>query len=386
MIAAGDPDRVATTIATVVGSLVLHDPEREVLVLDGGGSSSSLACLSVLGSVADVITHRESDRLARAVALLEGRRREVGEGGDDGPLVVVVNRWGPIADALGDVLGPEAPAQLARLFGDGSIVPIFGVTSDREMPSKALALARRRLVHRLGDANAGLAFDMHPSKMPLGGAEVYDVESRLSGVIADLSPHGLARIAAWSVPAKRPDPVRILADRMERASLPEGACNSAGDVLRWSVPIAFDEDLRPVSAELSAGRPFIVLGRPGSGRSTAIDTIRSGLDRLGVCGGVEIIDDADRCEAHDIKERLAVARSSGRPVVLSATPAVARVFGSWLAPLIGDSTVLLLNPSRLDGEALRVVVPDLSNRPPGRSVLIDGGQATIVHVAMDTAA
>lgn len=151
---------------------------------------------------------------------------------------------------------------------------------------------------------------------------------------------------------------------------------------KLAVPVAFDEDLEAVSVELSPARPVVVLGRPGGGRSTALAAFVSGLERLGATDRVEVIDDADDLDDTTMKGRLAEARAAGRSVVLAATPQTARAFGSWLTPLLSEAIVLLLNPSRFDAEALRVVVPDLSDRPVGRSVLLDRGKATIVHVAL----
>ncbi len=379
VVAAADPDRVASTLSTVVASLALDHPDLDVVILDGGGGT--LDRLGVLRSVADVIPHRQPERLARALTVIDRRRRGWADR-QRAAMVVVINRWGPIADALGDALGPDAGHQLAQIFGDSTIVPVIGVTSDREVPSKVLTSARRRLVHHLADANAGLAFDVHPTKLPAGGAAVYDVESRLHGVIAELSDHGLARVAAWSRPEEPPSPIQVLAEHMPLTLLPDGH----GDDGSWSVPIGFDEDLAPVFVELTARQRFVVLGRPGSGRSTAVAAVAAGLARLGAGDRVELIDDADRLANADVAERLAEADSIGRPVVLSASPTTARAFGSWLAPMMGDAVVLLINPSRLDAEAVRVVIPDLSRQPPGRSVLLDRGRATILHIATDRAA
>ncbi len=374
LVAAADPGRVLASLTTVVASVVLDRPDVEFLALDGGGNG--MERLAVLGSVADVISHRDEDRLVRAIVRLERRRR--GGSPADPPLVVVINRFGTINDALTDALGPDAQQRLVRLFADGSIVPLIGVTSDRELPSRVLATMRRRFIHRLADAGAGLVFDVHPSVMPPGGAAVFDVEARLSGVIADLSDDGLARVAAWSVPKVRPEPVKTLTERMSAEDLDRSCAGDGGP----NVPIAFDEDLDPVAVTLSPDRPFIILGRPGSGRSTALATLRwQGADQpLGFV--LDMIDDADMVPETEMVERLAANRAAGRVSVIASTPTIARRFGSWLTPLLGDATVLLLNPARADGEILRVDVPDLSHRSPGRGALVDRGRVRVVQVAV----
>jgi hypothetical protein len=86
-----------------------------------------------------------------------------------------------------------------------------------------------------------------------------------------------------------------------------------------------------------------------------------------------------------MKERVEAASRSGAVLIVAVAPGAARAFGGWLAPLLADATLLLLNPGRTEGEAFRIAVPDLSHRGPGRGVLVDRGRTRIVQVAAQVA-
>ena len=105
-------------------------------------------------------------------------------------------------------------------------------------------------------------------------------------------------------------------------------------------------------------------------------TISRGLgDR--VC----VIDDADTLDEADLAEKIAEARNCGRPLVVSCVPGSARRFGSAIAEVMAVATVVLVNPSRNEGEVVRVQVPDLTNHPVGRAVAVERGRATVVQIA-----
>ncbi len=331
--------------------------------------------LGILGSVADVVSHRDHDRLAGVLRAIERLRRSGGR-----PIVLVVHRWGPVVGALAEACGNDAVDDLARAFTDGTAVPLISVSSDRELPGRVLAPIRSRLVHRLAEPAGAFSFGLPPRVGPIaGGNGMVDVESGLHGVVAFVDDHLLAQVAVTSVPARRPAPITVVGDRVDRSELDEPACVSGG----WRVSIGLDEDCSTVAVDVSCRRPLLIVGHPGSGRTVTLATIADGLGRLGIADhSYLLLDDADRIEDSEIRSMLDSARRRSLPLVVSVTTASIRGFGSWAGPLLPDSTVVLLNPSRADGELVRARVPDLARRAPGRAVVFDRGRATVVQVAV----
>jgi hypothetical protein len=96
---------------------------------------------------------------------------------------------------------------------------------------------------------------------------------------------------------------------------------------------------------------------------------------------VVVIDYGERLTSDEGDILLADAEPDGAALIIGATPASARGIGSWIAPMLQRSIVVLINPSRADGEACRTLVPDLAEATPGRAVVLDNGRSTIVQVA-----
>ncbi len=373
LVAGADHESVASTVRTAITALAIDQPDRHVLVLDGG-RSAALERLGLLASVVDVVTTRDRDRLAGAFRFVQRRRRSAGL-----PLVLVIHGWGAVTDALVESSGPESADDLARSLVGGSVVPLISVSSDRELPGRVLAPIRRRLVHRLADPAGSVAFGLPPRIGATTGAHgVVEVESGLHGVVAIVDDDLLARVAADSSSTSAPPPIRVVGDRVDRRELDDPVRTPGG----WSVPIGLDEDGASVAVEVSGRRPVVILGHPGSGRSTALATVAAGLDRLGIGADASVlIDDAERLDDAEARERLDRARCRDLPLVVAVTIGDARRFGGWLAPLLSDATVILLNPGRSDGELVRARVPDLSRRGPGRAVVVDRGGTIVVQVA-----
>jgi hypothetical protein len=191
--------------------------------------------------------------------------------------------------------------------------------------------------------------------------------------LTDQSWQALARrLDGPAVDAEWPNPVRVLGSRVERSELPPPEAVGDG----WRVPLGLGADLDPHWIMVSPLRPVVVVAHPGGGRTTTLQTIEAALgDR--VC----VIDDADTLDDAVVVDLMADARTKGRPLVLSCVPGSARRFGSAIASALPSATVVLLNPSRGEGEFVRVPVPDLTDQPVGRAVAVARGRATVVQVA-----
>ena len=171
-----------------------------------------------------------------------------------------------------------------------------------------------------------------------------------------------------------PQPVRVLGSFVRRTDLadPERRLHARGP--QWAVPVGIGLDLEPASVLVAPGRPVLVLGQPGSGRSTALATI---MNRLPDDADVIAIDDAELLTSSEVASDLA----SGSALVVGCTVAAARSFGSWVQPMLSIAQVVILNPARSDGELCRVILPDLSAAPTGRAALIDRGRVTVLQLA-----
>jgi S-DNA-T family DNA segregation ATPase FtsK/SpoIIIE len=204
----------------------------------------------------------------------------------------------------------------------------------------------------------------------------------------------IAEIAQAVGPARRrpprtvdPLPRRVaVADLVPRARRhPDG----------WVLPVGLDRRQGTVAAAvLGRGGTFVVLGPPGSGRTTMLRTLAAGLayaepgvarygvgprgQPLGALGReprgpgdvarwveelaaddrarVIFVDDCDQLGGPSF-ERLATLVDERTTFVLASTPEATRSLGHWSRPLVRTRRGLLLSPVAGDGDLLRVTVP-----------------------------
>lgn len=371
LVVGADEAQLGETASTAVAATLELDPSLATFVLDGDRSGSApLARMGALDPVVDIVSVGEPERLLRAIEQLE-RTNE--------PRLVVIHNWAAIVDVLVDVAGPlgaERLTKLVRRAGTPGTAMVVTARSDRDVPQRAASSLGCRVVHRLADPAGLLSFGLRPAELgSLDGSQFVDPGSGLVGVIAQLDRYAIAALVdrtrgdgtrIW------PEPVRVLGAHVDRAMLPSVDALSDG----WRVPVGLDVNLAPHWIMVAPQRPVVILAHPGGGRTTAMTTISAALgDR--VC----VIDDAEALEDRDVAELVEEARRDGRPVVVGCTPAHAKRFGTAVAGLLPTATVVLLNPSRSEGELVRLVLPDLTDQPVGRAVSVDRGRATIVQIA-----
>lgn len=371
LVVGADETQIAKTASTAVAAALDRDPSVPTFILDGSRSGSeALARLGDLEPVIDIIGGAEPERLLRAVEHLE-RTNE--------PRLIVIHDWTALADALVDFSGPlgaERLTKLVRRAGTPGTAIVVTSRSDRDVPQRASGALGRRVIHRLSDPAGFLSFGLRPADVgSLDGASCVEPGSGLVGVIADLDAAAITALAmrvasdgsrAW------PSPIRVLGARVDRAVLPEVESLPEG----WRVPVGLGIDMAPHWIVVAPQRPVVVLAHPGGGRTTALTTISGALGER-AC----VIDDADRLDEAELAKRIAAAEQSGCALVVGCTPAHAKRFGSAVAELLQRSTVMLLNPSRNEGDLVRLALPDLTEEPVGRAVSVDRGRATIVQIA-----
>lgn len=372
-----DQHEIAQSSVTAVCTLL--DRPRiappPVFVFDGcPGRSGPLGGLSALDPVIDVIGVDEPERLVKAVDHVAHLAR---------PSLLVIHDWQSIVDVITDEGGPSLAEKMIRTVrrtGTGSASVIVTARSDRDVPQRAAAQLGCRLVHRLGDPAGYLSFGLRPHDLPdLRSSAVVDPASGLTGMVGRVDAAALGmlerRLAGRSVDL--PPAVRVLGDRVDHSQLPATKAVEGG----WQTPLGLDEDLAPHWVDVLAARPVIVVGHPGTGRSTTLTRLATtdlGDGTPGPC----IIDDADRLDDETLGARLDRAEASGRAVVLACGPADLRRFGSPMAALASRATLVVLNPGRAEADAVRLPLPDLSNQPVGRAAVVDRGRVTVVQVAV----
>ncbi|MFC7406239.1 FtsK/SpoIIIE domain-containing protein [Georgenia alba] len=162
------------------------------------------------------------------------------------------------------------------------------------------------------------------------------------------------------------------------------------------------DDAGPVRVRCGPGEVVLVVGPPGSGRTTALRTMRDQLapvpgsavapepgDVLPGGTSVVVLDDADTWPVHHLEELAATTR--GVAVLASARPeSVAAAYRGPLALWRARASLLLLRPSasgpQLTDVPLRTAVDPTRPHQAGLGVLVTRGRATPVQVASDDGA
>ncbi|SOC48879.1 DNA segregation ATPase FtsK/SpoIIIE, S-DNA-T family [Blastococcus aggregatus] len=267
----------STLLRTVLRSATarLGPGELHVHVLDagGGGLSAEAAALSHTGTAvggADAFrTVRLVDRLNREIDV-----RRATPAARPGPLLLLLVDG---LEAVGSLLDESEPGRgsdgLLRLLRDGAAVGLTCVlTADRAAPGGRLAsAARMRLLLPLPDradyAVAGVPGRSVPASRPPGrallGEDARECQlafpgppaPRIDGPVADGAP-----------------PVRIVELPADPALPPAPGPVAAADPGRWLLPIGpGGDDGTPLEVDLGRSGGLLVVGPPGSGRTSAVE-------------------------------------------------------------------------------------------------------------------
>ncbi len=410
-------------------------PDRlTVYAVDGDGAG--LAGLAGVPHVADVVGIDERARLARLVDRLGGelrRRRTAGRTGGDphgGPgevtTLLVIDQFSSLRAACDDLDGFRLLDDLLVVVRDGSRVGIHTVlTTDRPagVPPTVVARAPERIVLRLADpadaALVGLPRTALPTDPPPGRGVTGDGHEIQ---LTTLEPHELVTAVddvcrRWRDRPVRAVPVRLLPHHVDPATLdPRLGLGEPDGRGPWQLPVALADEPTGATALLTLppGRPTLVAGPPGSGRSGALAQLRrsvGGRHDLTVVevGGrhgiglralpaalarvvdrhvLVLVDDVHRLVTDPAEEALLgalVAAAAPRlRVVLAADSDRLRHPGDPLTRAHRPLQGLLLHPEGpFDGSSWAAPLPRLPHEtwPPGRGLLITPGRARLVQVA-----
>lgn len=412
-----------TALRTLLGEAVTgRTPDQlHVHAVDHAGGELAQA-VTGLPHTGTVVGRGASHRLQRLVTRLQeevDRRRTVP--GPHPALLLLVDGADPVTTELEELAPGSGGAALLRLVREGAAVGLTAVlTVDRALPGSRLAGAvAHRLVLPLADradyAVAGVPAARVPGHRPPGRALLDDDATEVQLALPRPLPaavtaaaevvHGRVEVA--ELPA---DPVAPPTPGLPPGSAVLGPGGDAGD---------------PVTVDLHRTGGLLVVGPPGSGRSTTLvalaarlaaagtdvlhvgppphrpgpvvagrpgaggpvedpGELRAWAGALGGAGGVVLADDLGQLP-DPLLDALAAVTAPGAAAVLVAAAAPGDVAGAYRGPapaLRRTRTALLLQPARGDGELLGLRLPRgaLPARP-GAGWLVTGGTTTRVQVA-----
>jgi len=293
----GSGKSTALRAIAVSSAITMRGGPVQVYGLDFG--SGGLQMLEVLPHVGAVIQGDDEERVARllrwlrdlvddrAVRYAEARAggiveyRKLASRPDEPRIILLLDGMGAFREAYESSVTSPWFSVFSQIATDGRAVGVHVVVSGDRSGSIPMSLSssiQRRLVLRLANADEygmlGVDSDvLSPASPPgrgiLDGSEVQIAVLGGDGNVAVQGREMEALAEAMTkagVPAA--PPVERLSDHVPAQTL------SASKDGRVPIGVA-DDDLRPVSIE-PAG-PFVISGPPGSGRSTALETIARGV-------------------------------------------------------------------------------------------------------------
>lgn len=293
----GSGKSTALRAIAVSSAITMRGGPVQVYGLDFG--AGGLQMLEVLPHVGAVIQGDDEERVARllrwlrdlvddrAVRYAEARAggiveyRKLASRPEEPRIILLLDGMGAFREAYESSVTSPWFSVFSQIATDGRAVGVHVVVSGDRSGSIPMSLSssiQRRLVLRLANADEygmlGVDSDvLSPASPPgrgiLDGSEVQIAVLGGDGNVA-VQGREMEALAEAMVKAGVPEapPVERLSDHVPASTLPAAAAG------RIPIGVA-DDDLRPVSIE-PAG-PFVISGPPGSGRSTAVETIARGV-------------------------------------------------------------------------------------------------------------
>ncbi|HAS10387.1 MAG TPA: hypothetical protein DCS55_07705 [Acidimicrobiaceae bacterium] len=413
-----------TALRTAVASLVAAATPDEVEVVAFDFASRALLPLLELPHTRVVCTADDLDTTAAQIdalaAEVERRRALLGEHRVESlsalrartgePVVpriaVVIDGFGALRAELDTPAGYDWLQRLQRLLVEGrqvGIHPLLSADRRPDLPNALLGAIGARLVLRMTEPDALVSLGV-----PMALARGADLEPGCGYLrgdeevqVAVLGPDPSAAAQADAIASLGAETGAGLGERRgsRPGPLPEDVARPTGLDHDLVVALGVTDDAEPVTVDLGPGA-LLIVGPPGSGRTTAAAAVVAGLRAAGhdpvvIAGRDEdaparlqslldaespgspvVIDDADELAEGPggrALEQLATTRGY-RLVATADAAAVARAFSGWVPALKRGRRMLLLQPAgaadidQLAG--VRVKLRPGARFPPGRGVLV----------------
>ena len=399
-----------TALRTAAASLVARASSDDVQLVVFDFAGRALLPLLDVPHARSVLTGDDLDAVARQIDWLAeevaARRGLLGEARVESlgalrehrrepvvpRIIVVIDGFGALRAELDTPAGHEWLQRLQRLLVDGrqlGIHPLVSADRRADLPNPLLGALGARLVLRMAEPDAMVALGvplplarsggLAPGRGYLRGEEEIQV-----AVLGD-DPSGAAQAEAVvalgasssTEPAPRP------------TALPESVSRPAGHDHDLVVAVGVTDDGEPALVDLAGGH-FLVVGPPGSGRTTALAAVRAGLDpqgRADVEREVVVVDDADDLDDDEARRLEALAGEEGVTIVAAFDVAsVARAFTGLVPALKRGRRLLLLRPesaAEIDQiTGVRMRLRPGATFPPGRGVLVVERHPTVVQIGI----
>ena len=372
----------------------------------------------------------EVERLTRLLArLADELDRRATDGRRTPSIVVVIDGYAAVRDALSDITHGEAAMRLERLLRDGPAVGIVAVITTDGSSSNGLVVPRSATwVFHVGDQGIARTAGLRgPVVGPGRPGRLRVVESGLEGQVV-LDPEPLRSIAvAEAGRGVGPAPVLVLPDVVDAddldARVPAASGGAAGESsgrldeqpLELVIGLGAD-DLEPARLRVPAGDHVFIGGAARTGRSTALRqveaawrrahpggrVVRLGRQQTGADTAVDqifgriaegeldgppvlmVVDDAERVDDPDGRLARLVAHRGVTFAAAARLDAVRVAYGHWTREVARSRCGLIMTSmGDLDGELLGVTLPRRSWMPPrpGLAWMIDQGGHRLVQVA-----
>ena len=342
--------------------------------------------------------------------------------GSDPEIVVLIDGLAGLARAHDPVRDGEPHRWLERIWGDGPAVGLrvaVSVGRAADLPGDMAASAGVVLVHATGDPGDGSRFGLRADTSGLGPGRAIRVSDRREVQVARFAGgdeaaavQALAAAAPAPGPARAPTAIGSLPAVVSAAGLPVSAEKSHNRIaLRFALG---DLGLAPVGFALHDGEHALVLGPPGSGRTSALAAIGAAagprtvvvadeptdlcrrlgvapvpaadLERLGSVRRVLLVDDADRVADPDGALGRIAADAATRSHIVAAVRAdrLRSAYGGWLSELRASRAGVLFRPGPVDGDLLGATLPARLDLPAvaGRGVVVSAGTAAVAQIAL----
>ncbi|WP_051478801.1 FtsK/SpoIIIE domain-containing protein [Arthrobacter sp. H5] len=398
----------AAGLRSITGELVRTLPQRHLYVLDGDGSLRFTSHFPQTGACAGPREIKRASRVLHRLSELVSERLAAEEppGGWAG-ITLVVSSWGRWTGSFRSSRWAWAEDALLDIVRDGqSTGVVLVISGERDvLASRFYSLVPNRIYFPVGVSPESLmGWPRMPAMDPVPGRCF--VQGRMAG------PHGaVAQLAMDEGPAINPGvpsiaPFRVdpLPARVRPEVLSPATDNQSTPVLPLGVG---GDELETVSVALPPHAVLLVIGAPGSGRTSVLNRladaaplrcIRPDTDdpvsfwdgfarRAGptMAGAILLVDNADRLppETHQQLIRFSAA---GARVVLTCAPGHGLMSRVPLSAQARSTPLgLVLSPrSPSDGDSLGVRLEFEGRMSPGRGFLIQGSALTEFQVAYNS--
>lgn len=450
VVVGGPGSGTTTTLMTAGLDLARARPPGDLHLYGIDLDSGRLAALSGLPHTGAVVAPADRERRVRLlrhldseVAARRARRASKSGAGIDPEIVLLIDGLAGLARAHDPVRDGEPHRWLERIWSDGPSVGLrvaASVGRAADLSGDMAASAGMVLVHATGEPGDGARFGLRADTSDLGPGRAIRVSDRRELQVARFAGGDeAAAVRTLAAAAQAPDPARApaaigsLPAVVSAAGLPVSAEESHNRItLRFALG---DLGLAPVGFALHDGEHALVLGPPGSGRTSALAAVGAAagpravvvadeptdlcrrlglapvpaadlerllgpgrqaqrgepgdpqdLEPLGPGRRVLLVDDADRVADPDgALGRIAADAAARLHIVAAArTDRLRSAYGGWLSELRSSRSGVLFRPGPVDGDLLGATLPARLDLPavPGRGVVVSSGDAAVAQIAL----